>query len=98
MTNMLAAPIDIYVRDGTCDLAIFNEVFASNTYSADLIDYAHINTVCDLGAHIGSFSRFVKEHNPYARLVAIEPDRQNATCFLFNLEKFTDVMLVTARV
>ncbi len=92
MTN---APIDIYVRDNTNDLAIFNEVFGSNTYSADLIDYTTINTVHDLGAHIG---RYVKEKNAAAHIVAVEPDYQNAVCFLFNLTNYSRVTLITARV
>lgn len=95
---MTDAPIGIYVRDGTSDYSIFNEVFSSNTYSADLIDYASVGAVYDLGAHIGAFSRFVKERNPNARIVAVEPDLHNAICFLFNMQQFGGVMLITARV
>lgn len=94
---MTTVPIDIYVRNNTVDLSIFDEVFASNTYSADLIDYTALSVIYDLGAHIGAFSRFVKERNPDARIVAVEPDLQNALCYLLNLQAYNGVMLVTAR-
>ena len=33
--------------------------------------------VMDVGAHLGVFSRFVLNRKPKARLIALEPDREN---------------------
>lgn len=89
--------VPFVLRDHSADLSIVNEVMSTDVYSPDLIDYSLLRSVIDAGAHIGSFSRYVKLNAPGARIVAIEPDFGNAELFLRNLNGYGDVTLVVAR-
>lgn len=68
--------VDLEVRTGTCDAWIANEV--QNVYCQDLIDYKSIIRAVDIGAHIGSWSLFVRHESPDSVVVAIEAMKENA--------------------
>lgn len=50
--------------------------------------------VMDVGAHLGVFSRFVLNRKPKARLIALEPDRENFSILHHNLSEYPDVSLL----
>ncbi len=68
--------VELAIRPGMGDQAIV--ATAQREYFPDLIDYSKIKRAVDVGAHIGSWSLFVKSQSPDARIVAIEAMPENA--------------------
>jgi hypothetical protein len=65
----------IFLRKDTSDVAIFEQVFLRGDYDLDF--KFHPQTVVDAGAHIGLFSILMKNRFPAAKIVCIEPDKNN---------------------
>jgi len=66
------------LRLGTSDWYVFEEIFARRDYWPVLECVRTASTILDLGANIGMSVRFWEEHFPTARIVAVEPDAENA--------------------
>lgn len=63
-------------------------------YFPDIIDYTHITRAVDVGAHIGSWSLFVKSKSPDARIVCIEAMPENAALLRENVNHGTEGITV----
>jgi len=71
--------VTLYVRGGaynTFDRGIVREV--QREYLWDRIDAGAAMTVVDCGAHIGSWSAYLRHINPACRIITIEADAENA--------------------
>lgn len=64
---------------------LFGEVVTEDSYGIKKI-YDRLGLVVDLGANVGTFTRFAREVFPHALIVSIEPDPEN----FIHLKKFTD--------
>ena len=72
------------LRLGGSDLATFEQVFVDGTY-APLLAVPDVTTILDLGANVGCTSAQLLTAHERARLVAVEPDPDNATLLARNL-------------
>ena len=73
------------------ELTPFLEVFAANEYSGDWTD---CRTVLDIGANVGAASLYFWLRFPHARIVAIEPDRDNVERLKLNLAQIPGSTIV----
>jgi len=76
-----AAPLD------RMDDLIIREVRVFYDF-ADVFRWPEINTVLDIGAHIGSFAAYAHYRNSRARIVCLEPEAKNAELCALNVEQF----------
>ena len=65
----------IFLRRGTSDVAIFDQVFLDGDYDIDF--KFHPRTIIDAGANIGLFSIMMKNRFPGSKVICIEPDKEN---------------------
>lgn len=64
----------MWLRPGTADQKVYDEIFVEREYQVDLLDARFI---VDAGAHIGCASLFLNQLFPQARIIALEPDAAN---------------------
>lgn len=83
---------DLFVRPGTSDMAILDEVFFSKYLSRDKA----FKTVLDCGANIGCTVRYWKMLDPQCTVVAVEPDPENFSLLCRNTEHLRDVHVIQA--
>jgi FkbM family methyltransferase len=74
--RLRGSDIRIFVRHSTGDLITLEEVLAERQYEPPMPVAA--TSVADLGANIGLFSAWWLARHPDARIVAFEPDPDNA--------------------
>jgi FkbM family methyltransferase len=72
----------LWIRPGTADQRVFDEIFVERSYAVDITGAEYI---VDAGAHIGCATVFFKHLCPRARIIAIEPDRENFELLTRNL-------------
>lgn len=82
-------------RPNVYDEEIISEV--KEHYYPDLIPYRELRRVVDVGAHIGGFVDFVKEHSPDCTVRAIEQDHDNYRMLLDNVGTMSKVSVYHAR-
>jgi FkbM family methyltransferase len=75
LIRLRGIPQPFYIRAGTSDATVFDEVILFDEY-AQLLRYplGEMRLVLDLGANVGMFARFCQMHFPDAALVVVEPD------------------------
>ena len=76
--------VPLVVRPHTWDAGIAREV--QRAYAPDVIDYTQVRRVVDVGAHIGTWSAWVRHQAPEALIVAVEPDADNFALLRENLD------------
>lgn len=69
-------------RKGTFDAGIFKSVYHSNEYGVG--GFAGSDAIVDVGAHIGSFSKFVADTGA-GLVLAFEPEKENFELMVENL-------------
>jgi FkbM family methyltransferase len=80
----LAAPF--FLRLGSTDWWVFDEIFLGSEYDAVLQhDIGSPRLVVDLGSNIGLSVRVWRENYPAARIIAVEPDADNARVLRMNV-------------
>jgi FkbM family methyltransferase len=82
------------------DVDVTRPILEGDEYELEpLIASNHqLHWVLDIGAHIGSFTLKIKGHWPEAKIIAAEPDPDNAALFRKNTEDLEDVFLHEAAV
>lgn len=75
----------IYLRTHTGDINVFYEVFWENIYTHPQVEWEKINTVVDLGAHVGLASIFFLSRQPATTVYSVEADKDNFTILEKNL-------------
>jgi FkbM family methyltransferase len=84
----------LYLRKGTSDMAIFDQVFLLGEYDIALPFQPEI--IVDAGANVGLFAAAMKSRFPQAKMICIEPDGDNYKMLEKNLKGYTNVDLVHA--
>src|SRR5688572_14319071 len=84
----------IFLRRNTSDAAIFDQVFLRGDYDMDF-KFLPL-TIVDAGAHIGLFSIVMKNRFPNAKLICIEPDKNNFETLNKNLSRYSHVEALRA--
>ena len=77
-----------------CMINLFEQVFLRGDYDIDF--KFHPQIIVDAGAHIGLFSILMKNRFPGARIICIEPDKNNFGTLSKNMEKYGNVETVQA--
>lgn len=72
------------------DINVIEEVRIA--YFPDIINYSQIRSCIDVGAHIGSFTCYLKENNPDCHIYCIEPEVSNYELLIKNTEQFDDII------
>ncbi len=90
-------PHPIFLRHGSSDFDVFQDVFLDGAYSAPVV--APVRTIVDCGANVGLASLYFLRRYRSARIVAIEPDPGNVIVAKENLAPYSDrVTLLEAAV
>ncbi len=84
---------DVYVRPGTTDQDVFDEIFHEREYDLDLGDP---QVIVDAGAHIGLSSIYFASKYPKATIIAIEPEPSNFEMLLKNVQKYQNITPIRA--
>jgi FkbM family methyltransferase len=88
-------PRPILLRPRTCDTSVFEQVFVRGDYDFDY-PARPVRFVVDAGAHIGLASLFFARRFPEARIVALEPDRDNFGLLSANLAGYSQATALRA--
>jgi FkbM family methyltransferase len=81
----------VFVRPGSADQTVVDEVFGSDEYAIDLTDP---RLIVDAGAHIGLATVYFARRFPGARIVALEPEASNFEMLLRNVAAYPNVVAV----
>jgi FkbM family methyltransferase len=77
----------IWLRPGTSDYSAYRQIFAEREYaSVEVVSEASL--ILDCGANVGLASVYFLNHFVRARVVAVEPDSENAALCRRNLQKY----------
>jgi len=74
-----------FVRSGTIDLGILDEIVIKKIYTPRDLSLVEVGVVIDVGAQIGIFSVFVSPLVKQGTVFALEPERANFALLLKNL-------------
>ena len=84
------APCAVWMRYGTSDEAVFNQVFIDRQYACaqKILDRRKSSFVIDCGANVGYTSLYFMATNPKLCVMAVEPDVSNYELCKRNLQFF----------
>lgn len=83
----------VFLRPGTADQIVYDEIFVAKEYDIDLDDPLFI---VDAGAHIGLSSVFFASKYPEATVVAIEPEPSNFNILCRNAQNYKNIKPIRA--
>lgn len=84
----------VHLRKGTSDLHVFRQVLAFEQYKTKQLKQEKVKTIIDLGANIGLSVLYLKSKYPGARIIAVEPDKENFDLLVKNVAGLADVHCV----
>jgi FkbM family methyltransferase len=84
----------LYLRKGTSDMAIFDQIFLLGEYDISLPFQPEI--IVDAGANVGLFAATMKNRFPQTKMICIEPDQDNYNMLEKNVKGYTNVELIRA--
>jgi FkbM family methyltransferase len=84
----------IRLRSRSSDINIFNQTFARKFLDHSTLKYLKPKNILDLGANIGTVSLYFKNLFPESKIIAVEPDPENADQFLENTKCYEDILLI----
>ena len=79
--------VSVYLRTGTSDYAVLCQVFFEREY-APLDNLDSVRTIIDCGANVGYSSVYFLDRYRHARVLAVEPDPENASVCRKNLARY----------
>ena len=85
--------VSVYLRPGTNDLDVFEEIFVQHEYAANL---GRPRGIVDAGAHIGLATVYLATRFPQATIVALEPEPSNYRLLCKNVASLKNVVTVNA--
>lgn len=87
----------LLMRPATSDYLVFKQIYVEDEYAP--LDELVItpNLIVDCGANVGYSSAYFLSRFPFARVLALEPDPENAEICRRNLEPYGDRAQVLAR-
>jgi len=80
----------IVLRHGTTDPDVFWQIFVEQQYEFPWAPPKRVDLVVDAGANAGYSTLFLLRHYPDARVVAVEPDPDNAALARRNVAAYGD--------
>jgi FkbM family methyltransferase len=81
------------------DRCIYDEIFNKDEYGLIReMDLGPVPRVCDIGAHCGLFTNWIKELHPNAHVVAVEPAMLNVRALIHNTADFLNVQILPCAV
>src|SRR5260370_8543611 len=80
----------VILREVSSDLYTFGDVFEQEVYRNVLRHLPECSTIIDLGANIGLVSLYLANAYPSARIVAVEPNRENFELMNTNLRDLNE--------
>src|SRR5205807_1690901 len=86
----------LYLRVGTADLQVYQQVILDEQYDVTLP--AEPKTIIDAGANIGLSAVWLAEHYPTATVLAVEPEPGNFEVLLRNTANHPNVRCLCAAV
>jgi FkbM family methyltransferase len=84
----------IFLRVPSADVKVYEKVFLDEDYSFAVTREPRV--IVDAGAHIGLASIYFANRYPEAKIIAIEPERQNFELLVKNVEPYKSVIPVHA--
>lgn len=85
--GLVGIPKPFLARLGTSDLHVLEEIYFHNEYDSVAAGMMHpVKLIVDLGANVGYSLRYWHERFPEARMIAVEPDADNAKLCRANVE------------
>jgi len=87
----------LWARARTSDVETFDEVFVAGEYNLPFTDLAPRH-VLDLGANVGYASVYFAARWPDARILAVEPSRQNLALLEMNIRPWRRIAALPAAV
>jgi FkbM family methyltransferase len=84
------------LRDNKSDKPIFYQVFYEKQYDLYGVDFPDAKTIIDGGANIGCASVYFSLHFPNAKIVAIEPEKNNFELLKKNVEPCKNIQCIQA--
>lgn len=78
----------VFLRPGTSDQDVYDEIFISKEYDLDL---GEPQFIIDAGAHIGLSSVFFAGRYPNATIIALEPEPSNFATLLLNVKNYPNI-------
>ncbi len=79
----------IYLRPRTSDVHTFREIFLRNEYSISVPGKTQV--IIDAGANIGFTTLFFTKRYPAAKILSLEPDRDNFELLKKNTSHYTNI-------
>ncbi len=79
----------VRMRSNTSDQAVLTQVFRDNEFGA-LTGIDNVRLIIDCGAYIGLSALWFLNRYPAARIITIEPDRENYKILCKNLRSYGD--------
>lgn len=83
----------VFVRPGTSDQDVFDEIFVIQEYELDL---GCPRFIVDAGAHIGLSAVYLAERYPEAVIVALEPEDANFELLCLNAKPYPNIRPIKA--
>jgi len=80
----------IFLRIGTADIGTFIQIFVNKEY--DFVTKYQPKVIIDAGANIGLASIYFANKYPIAKIIAIEPEKNNYQMLEKNVEKYKNII------
>jgi FkbM family methyltransferase len=84
----------VFLRTQTTDVAMFDQAFLHDDYAIEFSFEPEF--IIDAGANVGLFSILMKNRYPGAKVICIEPDKDNCEVLKKNLSSYNNVEIVQA--
>ena len=82
----------LFLRTGSSDYEVFKQIFLENQY--DVKYKAPPGVIVDCGANIGLASIYFANKYPSAKIIAIEPEKDNFELLKLNTGEYTNIIPV----
>jgi len=89
-------PFVVFVRAQTTDCYLLFSILINRGGEYPVFKNYSPHVIIDAGANIGLATLFFRRHYPDAKIIAIEPDIENAKLFKKNTSKYGDIHLIHA--
>jgi FkbM family methyltransferase len=86
----------VYLRDNYSDAAIFRQVFYEEQYKSERLSKIDASYIIDAGANIGLASIYFSHAFPKAKILALEPQKDNFDILEKNVQAYKNVTPVHA--
>jgi len=92
-TELVQADHGFWIRDGLKreDTIVVKDVYAGDCYGLKSLGFTP-ETILDIGAHIGCFSRLAHELFPQAKIIAVEANPRNIPALQKNAGDFAEIV------